>query len=155
MSRECKIRIQIEAGTIQEAISTWGFHLMESDDTVVAPIKDYEIETYPETAHVEINPYTTLKPFDYTCTLLCFGALTQINTIVKNFFDSLFVIDGTDLRKAKEITIYNDYKGVKVSGYVKSLEGQDYMPKLIEYEKGAYLFDFVIFVSNPKKLLPL
>lgn len=156
MSRECKIRIKIGNGEIQDAISTWGFHLMESDDIVVPPLKDYEYEQYPESAAVEMYPYTTMKTFDYSCTLLAIGNESTVNTTIKNFYDSLFEITtGVDLRRALPITIYNDWKGISVTGYVKILDGKDSYPKLTEHEKGAFLFDFNIFVSDPKTLLPL
>lgn len=156
MARECKIRIKIGNGSIQEAVTAWGLYLMKSDDTIVAPIKDYEIQEFPESAKPEVYPYTTLKPFDYTCTLLCLGELTQVNATVKAFFDSLFTItSGVDLRQALEVTLYNDYKGVRVSGYVKPIEGKGYYPHLVEYEKGAYVFDFVLYVADPNTLMPL
>lgn len=156
MSRECKIRIKIGNGSIQDAKTTWGFHLMESDDTVIAPIKDYEYEEYPERSNVDIYPYTTKKPFDYTCTLLAIGMEDVVNSTVKSFYDSLFEITpGVDLIKSLPITIYNDWKGVQVTGYVKTLPGKDYHPELSEHEKGAFLFDLTIFVADPKTLIPL
>lgn len=156
MARACKIRIQIGSGAIQDAITAWGFHLMESDDIVTPPVREYEAISFPESAAEEIHPYTKLEPFDYKCSLLCFGALTTLNSTIKTFFDSLFTItSGVDLREAKIITIYNDYKGVKVSGYAKSIEGQNYYPELKEVEKGAYLFDFTIRVADPKTMAAL
>ena len=156
MARQCKVRIQIANGAIQEAQTAWGFHLMESDDTVVPPIREYEAISFPESAAEEIHPYTKFEPFDYKCTLLCFGTLTTINSTVRTFFDSLFTItSGVDLRQAKPITLYNDYKGVKVTGYAKSIEGQDYYPEVKEVEKGAYMFDFVLRVADPKTMAAL
>ena len=156
MPRVCEIRIKIGSGAIQNAITAWGLYLMESDDTIVAPVRDYEIQEYPEQAAPEIYPFTTLMPFDYKCTLLCLGDLDEVNATVKAFYDSLFVITpGVDLRQAQEITLFNDYKGVQVSGYAKSPEAKDYYPELIAYEKGAFLFDFILYVANPNTLLPL
>ncbi|NCU31115.1 hypothetical protein EOM57_04920 [Candidatus Saccharibacteria bacterium] len=156
MDRQCKIRIQIADGAIQDAKTVWGFHLIESDETIIPPVRDYETIKFPESAAEEIYPYTVFEPFDYTCTLLCIGALTTINSTVKNFYDSLFTVtSGVDLRQAKVITLYNDYKGVKVSGYVKTAEGQDYYPELIKADTGAYLFDFVLHVADPKTLTNL
>ena len=156
MSRTCKIRIQINGGTIKEASTEWGFHLIESDNTIVPPIRDYPIQEYPESANAEIYPHTTLKPFDYKCKLLCLGALTTINQTVKGFYDSLFTITtGQDLRQALPITLYNDYKGVKLTGYVKSVEAGDYYPEISEVEKGAYTFDFILYIADPKTLIAL
>lgn len=156
MSRTCEIRIRIGSGTVQNAITAWGLYLMESDDTIIAPIREYEVQEYPEEAAPEIYPFTTLMPFDYKCTLLCMGDLDTVNATVRAFYDSLFTITpGVDLRQAQEITLYNDYKGVQVTGYVKTAEAKDYYPSLSEYEKGAFLFDFILYVADPKTLLAL
>lgn len=156
MARECKIRIQIGTGAIQEAVTTWGLYLIDSDDIILPPVKEYEKQIFPESAAAEIHPYTTLEPFEYKCTLLCFGTLSTLNAAIKTFYDSLFTITtGVDLRQAKAITLYNDYKGMKVTGYVKTAEGTDYYPELKEYEKGAWLFDFVLDVADPKTLIAL
>lgn len=156
MSRECKIRIKIGGGEIQDAVTTWGLYLIDSDDTIIAPIRDYESIEYPEEAAAEIYPYTTLKPFDYKCTLLCFGDLDSVNDTVRAFYDSLFdTTSGNDVRKAEPITLYNDFKGVKVTGYAKTSDPKDYYPQLSEHEKGAFIFELVLFVADPKTLLAL
>jgi len=156
MARECKIRIKIGNGSIQDAITAWGLYLIDSDDTIIAPIREYESVEFPEEAKAEVYPYTTLKPFDYKCTLLCFGDLDTVNTTVRTFYDSLFTITpGVDLRQALEITIYNDHKGMQLTGYAKPVDSKDYYPQLAEHEKGAYLFDFVLYVADPKTLTPL
>ena len=155
MPRECKLYIQIESGPIVDIQSALGFHLVDSDDTVVAPIKDYEVQKYPESAAVEIYPYTTLDPFDYSCTLMAVGPQSTVNASVRAFFDSMFEISGvSDIRKAKPITIYNEWKGVKATGYVKTSPAKGSYPNLVAYEQGAYLFEFIIFVSDPRLLLP-
>lgn len=156
MARECKIRIQIGTGSIIDAKTTYGIHLIDSDDIIIPPVKDYEVQRYPESAAEEIHPYTTYEPFDYKCTLLLIGSLTTVNASIRTFYDAMFTItSGVDLRQANVITLYNDYKGVKVTGYVKTADPKEYYPKLVEYEKGAYLFDFVLHVSDPKTLISL
>ena len=156
MPRYCKIRIKIADGEIQDAITAWGLYLIDSDDTIIAPVREYEKQQYPEEAAAEIHPYTTLMPFEYKCTLLCLGSLSEVNTTVRNFYDSLFSITaGVDLRQAKPVTIYNDYKGIRVTGYAKTAEGNEYYPELAEYEKGAWIFDFILDVADPKTLLAL
>ena len=155
MRRDCRIYIQIESGPVVDAESELGFHLVESDDIVIPPIKDYEMQKYPESAAAEIYPYTTLDPFDYTCTILSIGELDAVNASVCAFYDSLFEIQpGSDLRKAKPVTIYNEWKGIKVSGYAKTSPAKGNHPNIVAYEQGAYLFEFVIFVSDPRLLLP-
>lgn len=156
MNRPCEIRIKIGEGTIQNAVEAWGLHLMDSDDTIIAPIKDYEVQEFPENDAPEVYPFTTLKSFDYKCTLLCIGNLDEVNATVSAFYDSLFTITpNKDLRQAKEVTLYNDYKGVRVTGYARTIEAKDYYLQLTEYEKGAFLFDFTLYVANPKTLVAL
>lgn len=155
-ARLCKIRIQIGTGTVEEAITKWGLYLIKSDDTIIPPMKDYPTREYPESSAVEIHPYASLQSFDYTCTLLCLGALSTVNQTVRNFYDSLFTITtGKDLRQALPITLYNDYKGIKLTGYAKTAEGKEYYPKLSKAEEGAYTFDLTLFVADPKTLISL
>jgi hypothetical protein len=155
MARDCKIFVQIDDGDIVDVESVIGLYLIDSDDTVVAPVKDYEVQEYPESAAAEIYPHTTKKPFDYTCKMLAFGELPDVNTTVSNFYDSLLgITEGVDLRQAKKVTIYNEYKGVKVSGYAKTLSGTDYYPNLTKYENGAFIFDFVLYIADPRTLTP-
>ena len=42
-----------------------------------------------------------------------------------------------------------------MTGYAKSIEGQDYYPEVKEVEKGAYMFDFVLRVADPKTMAAL
>jgi len=154
MSNECKVKIKVGNASIQDLEDVYGFYLLESDNTIVAPVKDYETQVFPESNSVEIYPFTSLKEFDYNCSFLCIGSLETINTTLIDFYDSLFTTTvGTDLREAKLITLYNNYKGVQVSGYAKSMNGKTFYPKLVEYEKGAYIFDLTIFVADPSTLM--
>lgn len=155
MARNCSVSFQINGGTITPDTSL-GFYLMKSDDIVMSPIKDYEKQEYPESAAVEVYPYTTMKPFDYEVTLLALGGSSSVNASVNAFWDSLFAItDGVDLRKALPITLYNYWKGVKVTGYAKSNDPESHHPRVIEVEKSAYAFKLVLYVSDPRTLLPL
>jgi len=155
MARPCKISIKIADGSIYDTETTYGLYLMDSDDLVIAPVKDYEVQSYPESAAVEIYPYTTKQTFDYKVTLLKFGDISTVNTSVNAFYDSLFeVSSGVDLRMAKAITIYNVWKGVQVTGYAKSTSATGNYPQLIEAEKAAYTFDLVLQVADPTTLVP-
>jgi len=150
-----KLHIQIESGTINDAEVVYGLYLISSDNTIVAPVKEYETQEYPESAAVEIYPYTTKEPFDYTCKMLIMGDKDTVNESITAFYDSLFeVTEGVDLRKAKKITIYNEEKGIQVSGYAKTMTGNDYHTLLTEYEKEAFLFDFVLYIADPRTLIP-
>ena len=155
MARPCKISIKIADGSIYDTETTYGLYLMDSDDLVIAPVKDYEVQSYPESAAVEIYPYTTKQTFDYKVTLLKFGDISTVNASVNAFYDSLFEVStGLDLRRAKAITIYNHWKGVEVVGYAKSTNATGNHPQLIEIEKAAYAFDLILQVADPTTLVP-
>ena len=155
MARNCKIHIKIADGSIYDAETTYGLYLMDSDDLVVSPVKDYEVQSYPESAAVEIYPYTTKQPFDYKVSLLKIGDISTVNTSVNAFYDSLFeVSSGVDLRMAKSITIYNDWKGVQVTGYAKSSPSTGNHPNLIQVDQCAYLFDLILQVADPSMMIP-
>lgn len=132
------------------------FHLVKSDDRVLAPIKDYEIQEYPEQSAAEIYPYASEKPFDYTVKLLAFGDEASVNASVRTFWDSLFApTTRAAVKQAYPITLYNYWKGVQVTGYPKSPEPDSYYPKLVEHESSAYVFDLVLYVADPTTLIPL
>ncbi len=86
-----QLRIQIDNGEIQY-LPDLGFHLMESPDILIPEQREYEIERYPEHDGVSIYPYTTYEPFEYTCKLLFFGTLAEMNTAVRLLWDSFFEI---------------------------------------------------------------
>jgi hypothetical protein len=153
MPRQCKLTYSI-SGADPIDISTHGFYLVKSDDRVIPPIKKYEEQSYPEHAASEIYPYTSYEGFDYSCTLLAVGEYNEVVPKVKAFWDSLF--DKTEEPyHAHQITLFNYWKGVKVSGYAMSAEAESSHPRLVEYEKSAFLFNFVIRVSDPTTLVAL
>lgn len=146
MSRECKLSYRINGGALTN-IATHGFHLVKSDDRITAPIKPYEEQRYPESAAVEIYPHTVKEPFDYTVELLAIGEYADINTVVTQFWDSLF--NGTE---AYPITLYNYWKGVQVTGYPKAAEPTASYPVLAEIENSAYIFKLTLYVADPETL---
>jgi hypothetical protein len=152
MPRICTLSYRINGG----ALTACPFHLVKSDDRVLAPIKDYEIQEYPEQSAAEIYPYASEKPFDYTVKLLAFGDEASVNASVRMFWDSLFAPTSREsVKQAYPITLYNYWKGVQVAGYPKSPDPDSYYPKLVEYESSAYVFDLVLYVADPTTLIPL
>jgi hypothetical protein len=155
MPRTCTLSYRINNGALTD-IATHGFHLVKSDDRIIAPIKDYEIQEYPEYSAAEIYPYASEKPFDYTVKLLAFGDEASVNASVRTFWDSLFANSGSSMsRMAYPITLINYWKGMQVTGYAKSADTDKYYPELIEYESSAYIFDIVFFINDPTTLMPI
>lgn len=150
MSRTPTISFSINGGPE----TAYPFILVKSDDRITPPIKDYEEQVYPESAASEIYPYTSKDVFDYSVTLLAFGDYNTVNASVQSFYNLLFQGSG-DLLRALPVTIFNYWKGVKVTGYAKSADPDAHYPKLTEYEKSAYIFNFVIHVADPNTLQPI
>ena len=152
MPRTCNLSYRIENGSILD-IASLGFHLVKSDDRLIAPIKDYEIQEYPEQSAAEIYPYASEKPFDYTVKILAFGDEASVNASVRAFWDSLFhAASRSGVKQAYPITLFNYWKGMQVTGYAKSAEPDAYYPTLVEYESSAYLFDLTLYVADPTTL---
>ena len=155
MARTCHLSYRIENGSILD-IATHGFHLVNSDDRLIAPIKDYEIQEYPEQSAAEIYPYASEKPFDYSVTLLAFGDEASVNATVRAFWDSLFAAtERAAVKQAYPITLFNYWKGVQVTGYPKSADADAAYPELVEYESSAYTFNLTLFVADPTTIIPL
>lgn len=153
VTRDCHIGIRINSGTEVNLVDEYGFHLIESPSMVVPTVRDYDIQEYPDSAEAEIDPRTTMAPFDYTLSLVYFGDESSANAIIKSFFDSLFTTEtGSDILTALPIEVKNYWKGVKMNGYAKTWDGTSYA---IDGENAAIGFDFTIYVSNPKTFLPI
>lgn len=125
------------------------FHLVKSDDRILAPIREYEVQEYPESPAAEIYTYASKKPFDYTVKLLAFGDEATVVASVRAFWESLFAPDGYT---AYPVTLVNYWKGVQLTGYPKSAEPDSYYPMLIEYESSAYIFDLTLYIADPTTL---
>lgn len=145
MPRQCSLSYRINYGALTEC----PFHLVKSDDRIIAPVREYEVQEYPESPAAEIYPYASKKPFDYTVKLLAFGDEATVVAAVRAFWESLFASDGVT---AYPVTLVNYWKGVQVTGYPKSAEPDSYYPILIEYESSAYIFDLTLYIADPTTL---
>lgn len=145
--RNCDIEIIMPGSTEKiSLVNQYDFHLIESPAKVVAPIGEYEVQSYPESATPEIDPRTTKKPFEYKISLAYWGSEADANSNIISFYDSLFTTDG-DIMTAKEITLLNNYKNVQMKGYAQKWDEKTYT---IEGENSLIMFDFTLYVNNPK-----
>jgi len=142
MAAECKMRIQIEQGDIVDIID-YGFYLGKSPNTIVCDLKDSNFVTtdFPENDGdtLFVKPIPTKKAFEYPITFIYVS--TEINTanqVISNFYNSLL---------GKKVTIYNDYKKVKVVGYVKSFKGADFYRD----EQDIITFEVTFYVPKPQE----
>ncbi|MEG1289569.1 MAG: hypothetical protein RRY36_09125 [Bacteroidaceae bacterium] len=148
--RNCDIKIIIDNANTISLVNDYNIHLLESPATIVAPIRDYDIQSYPETAKAEIDTRTVLKPFDYRLLLGCSTNIENINQKIQSLFNMLFSHNGTDVMGAKEIEIINEYKGIKMKGYVKQWDGKT---TTINEPYSFYSFELILYVNDPNTLL--
>ena len=146
--RLCSIEISIEGAEKIDLIDAYDFHLLESPARITAPIREYETQSYPESASPELDRRTVKQPFDYNISLGCWANEDVVNANIRSFYDSLFTQDG-DILTAKEIELFNNYKNVKMKGFAKKWDEKTYT---IEGEKGLLVFDFVLYVNDPTSL---
>jgi hypothetical protein len=146
--RICDLRIRIDDGETR-SMASLGFHLMDSPDVLVPPQREYETERFPESNGAKIYPYTTYEPFDYTCEMLFVGSIDEMNSHIRLLWNQMFEQEPYGhVRRAKRLTLYNDYKGVSIVGYAKEMPGEE---TFIEITEGFWRFKFTIFVASPQE----
>lgn len=134
-------------------VDEYGFHLLESPNFTVAPIRDYDIQEYPDSAEAEMDKRTTLKPFEYKLSLGYFGDEITANSTIQSFFNSLFShAPGSDIITALPLQVKNYWKGMKMTGYAKKWDGKTYS---IQGEAALVAFDLTIYVNDPRTFLPI
>lgn len=144
--RDARVEITID-GVSEDLQDVYSIYLVDSPDILNAPLKSYETEQYPESAGYYIYPYTTEDGFDYKLSFVYFGAKETANQKISDLREKMFDKTG-DLMQAKEISVWNKYKGVVIVGLLKSLDGND---TDFDADNDAWFFDLVIQVSDPNK----
>ena len=140
MSDTCKMRIKI-ADNPTYSIDYYGFYLAKSPSELGCDVKESNIVTtdFPESdGDAAYIPSTvSKKSFDYTISLIFFdNNLNTANKKISEFYNSLL---------GKKVTLFNDYKGVKIVGYVKSYKAGEFYRN----EKDVVVFDLTFFVPKP------
>lgn len=137
------------------SMKSQGFYLMESDKTIVPPLREYDEEDFPEYDGTYLDNRTTFKAFDYTIKFLCLGTEEQVTSKVYDFYYSLFTTSAdSDIKVAKLLKIKNMYYLVQLDGYAKIINPKDYLTHC-NNEKDAYIFELGIRVNNPQSLNPI
>lgn len=118
-----KSRIKIGDGDIYDFESLFGFIQVSSDNIFGAPVKPFEQTSYPEKAGVNILPLTVEDTFEYKATFFISakGGFETANWKIEEF-NSAICSNDNGVKTFKEITFYNDYKGVKIVGYPKPIQ---------------------------------
>lgn len=132
------MRLKIGADIVRD-ISYWGLELIKSPEAYGGSVKDSNIivTDFPEEhgARVYIPPSPKKEAFDYTIKLGYYSESNDAPEKINAFIESLI---------GQDVVIYNDYKGVQLTGKYKSYkDGGTY-----EGTKVA-LFDVTFFIYNP------
>ena len=159
-TRDCHIGLIIGSSTTEvNLVDEYGFHLLESPNFTVAPIRDYDIQEYPDSAEAEMDTRTTLKPFEYKLSLGYFGDEITANSAIQTFINSLFSTEQdsdstevSDIMTALPLQVKNYWKGMKMTGYAKKWDGKTYS---IQGEAALVAFDLTIYVNDPRTFLPI
>jgi hypothetical protein len=115
-----QVRLKIGDGEIYDTYTKWGLIYMDADERTEAPIKTRAVSTYAHEAGEHIDRRTLQDAFDYTAKFLIEtpnNNLENANAKIAAFNAALYTQDsGSDIRKYKQITFYNDYNRVKIVG---------------------------------------
>lgn len=108
-----RIRIQFNNSLPVDTYDEYGFIYLSSDHRFSAPLKELESTAYPEESGVHYYDKAVFDKFDYKVTFLVEGSTPEdVNDRIENF-NSALATNGT----LNKVTIYNDYKKVKIVGY--------------------------------------
>lgn len=149
-----RVRLQIGDGAILDTYEGHKLIYLNSDHRTEAPIKKREATSYAEQAGENTDPRTVQDAFDYKATFIIDAQdknLVNVNAIVAAFNAKLYTQPSdSDIRVYKEVTLYNDFKRVKIVGLPEPIAE----PKEMKRSKNGYDFaevEFVIHVSDPTK----
>lgn len=113
-------RIQIGDGPVEDFFKKFGFIYMDADPRTEAPIKARTTTSYAEEAGEHVDPRTVPDAFDYTAKFLIEAPnrdFTNANAKIAAFNKALYSVErGSDIRRYKQITFYNDHQRVKIVG---------------------------------------
>lgn len=145
-----KARIQIGEGEIYDTFERFGFVYLNGDKKFAAPIKDFEETSYPEQAGVNILPKTTDDTFEYKVVFFIqTNSITRANRKIADFNSALYTKEG-DVKTFKRVTLYDDYKGVKIVGYPRPVsEATDFWRDSKGVQADVVCVEFNIKVDNP------
>jgi len=147
MDNICKIKIGI-GGVIIDLETQYRLYLQDSDALFMPNIADYYTESYPESNGEFIYPVTKLEAEDYTVKMVYVGDQASISKDINSFLQ-LFFDDFDNIKKAKEVVIINEYKGVNFPAYFKSISAGD---KFIRSQNGIANFTITFRITKPDSI---
>lgn len=116
-----KARLQIENGDIYDITEKYGLVYVNGEKRLASPIKEFEETIYPEQSGKNVLPKTTDEAFVYNVELFIkTDNITRANKVIARFNSALFTQEG-EVKIFKQVTFYDDYKGVKIVGFPKPM----------------------------------
>ena len=145
-----KARLKIEDGEIYDITEKYGLVYINGDKRFAAPIKDFEETIYPEQSGKNINPRTTDDAFEYKVVFFIkTDSITRANKKISRFNSSLYTQEG-DVKTFKQVTFYDDYKGVKIVGYPKPMaDATEFWRDKNKNIADIVCCEWVVCVNNP------
>lgn len=129
-----------------------GLIYVSSDSIFEAPQRDFESTRYPEQNGENILPKTTMDAFDYKVKFfIASDNLVSANTVIALFNSMLYTQpQNSDVKTFKQVSFFNDYKGVKIVGYPKLIADTDSFWRDSKGEQhDAVVVEWTIHVPDP------
>jgi hypothetical protein len=150
------VRIKIGTGAVRDTYETYGMIYVESDTRFEADLNDFATTTYAEQSGENMDPRTTRKAFDYKIKFLIETPNSDIenaNAKIRAFNSLLYTkASDSDVLTFKTVTLYNDYKRVKIVGTPKDFikEATDFWRDDNKVAYDCVQAELTIHVSNPE-----
>lgn len=150
-------RIQIEDGAIEDFYTKWGFIYMRGDHRFAAPEKKRDTTSYVEEAGEHTDPRTVDDAFDYSAKFLIEAPnqnLVNANSKIRSWNEAVRErTTGSDIKRCKTVTFYDDYKRCKIVGIpeiIAEVDESDYYRRQNGNIMDCVVVELKIHVSNPK-----
>ena len=148
-------RIQIDGGDVQDLYETYKLIHLETDTRFEAPIKKRDTTSYAEEAGEHVDPRTVHDAFDYKTTFLIEAPnrdLQNANAVIDAFNKALYTQEENGIRRYKEVTLYNDFKRIKIVGLPEPIqEAKEFYRKQDGSVMDCVQVEWTIRVSDPTK----
>ena len=148
-----KVRLQIGNGAIVDTIDQYGLVYLSSDTVFSAPLRPFEVSTYPEQDGENTHPVTVYEPFDYKIKFFVQAepGLNNANKKIAEFNNLLFSADPSGLKTFNRVVFYNDYKKVKIVGTPSLIqEATEFWRDANGKQHDVVCVEWVIRVSKPR-----
>ena len=147
-----RVRLKIGDGDILDTFTAHRLIYKDSDNRTEAPIKKRDESSYIEEAGKHTDPRTVQDAFDYKATFVIDAQntdLASVNAVIAAFNAKLYTQpSGSDIRTYRRVTLYNDYKRVRIAGIPDPIAEA----KELKRTKSGYDYaqvEFTIHVDDP------